>query len=244
MPNGADERFLEGDRRRFEQLRGRRNVEQCRTLDLRVMVGRLARWVEPRHALKDSGIQRDPVPGHSFLVDARTQADQPHGASLDHFLGLGPAGRMEGPLVVRKARRRSAEHGDDLAADVDAVVIRIAHARRVHAESREHHVGRHRRAVANRIGAHDEPFLPFEARIAADLVQDDGGAFDIEPVADHRYLLVPASGAARFEAQRFELANDVRRGVQVARGARHAPVACVVGQIVEVGLQVALRDER
>ena len=117
--------------------------------------------------------------------------------------------------------RRAAENGHDLAAHVDAVVVRVAQFRRVYAKAGVDHLGAHGGVVTHTVAAHHEVVFPGQFGLAQVAVHGHAGTLDIEAALQQRHVLVPAVDTARFQAHRLELFRHVVGGLVVAGLAAH-----------------------
>jgi hypothetical protein len=129
------------------------------------------------------------------------------------------------------------------AGDVDTVVIRVIHVRRMNAKTDENDFSGDRRLIPDRIAAHDEIFLPLLRFLFAVLMQNHLRRVDINATRKHRNLLVPAVFAARSQANLGKVFCDVGGSLVVFLGTCHASHARIVSQVSQMLFNAIPVDE-
>ena len=74
---------------------------------------------------------------------------------------------------MRERIRGATEYGDNLAPDIDVVVVGVADLRRVYAVTHKHDFAANESLVPYPVAAHHEIVFPFECRIPTVLVHGD-----------------------------------------------------------------------
>ncbi len=221
----------------------RRYVQNCTTLQLGEEINDVAGKIYPRHARAHPGIFRQAFPGVTALIRSGSQANKANRTSRYSFLGFRQSGRIIGPLVVRKTVGCAAEGSDDLAFDIDSVVVGIIHVRRMDAETDENHLRGDIGLRADRIATHNEVLFPALYFFDVILVEHELRGIDVDPSGHHRYLLVPAVVTAGLEANFRKKTGDIGRRLVVARRTGHAAHARIVGKEFKVRLDAIAIDQ-